>query len=227
MSSPRALLVEECRLTLQADTASPVVRNRLDDFLTQESQEDGWRDALHYFRASTLPHLLALFLHPVPSFPPKNTGVVVIDTVSSSFETAHRRDGRQGPSTDAARWAYSRKFAMMGEMISKLSKMASLHNLAVLLICQTSTKLRYGAPAVLLPAVSSNEWDNGISTQLCLFRDFPPEGVQKSQNTGRNSAIRYIGVKKAGGVALTMHHGAFSSVVPFTIEKVGLDTALA
>lgn len=217
----------ENHLTTQADTGSPVVQSRLDNLLAQGPQESSLSDAFHHFTAPTLPHLLALFIHPVASFPPKDTGVIVVDTVSSSFETSYHRDGRQGSTTEAARWVSNRKFAMMSELINKLSKMAGLRNLAVLLICQTSTKLRYGAPAVLLPAVSSNEWDNGISTQLCLFRDFPPAALQYSQRKGRKNAVRYIGVTKAGGTALAEHRDAFSSVIPFTIEKVRLSKGVS
>ncbi|KAK3062835.1 hypothetical protein LTS18_003267 [Coniosporium uncinatum] len=106
----------------------------------------------------------------------------------------------------------------MSDLMSKLGKMAALNNIAIVLTCQTVTRLRTGASAILLPALSSLEWDNGISTQLVIFRDWPPSDKVKDARWQR---VRFVGAIKVNG-ALLGGDGGVGTVVPFTIEKSGL-----
>lgn len=109
----------------------------------------------------------------------------------------------------------------MSELVGKIGKMAALNNLAVILTCQTSTRLRQDAPAILLPSISGSEWDNGITTQLCLFRDFAPPGLKQSQNHAvLSSTIRYAGVVKANAAAGIARDEHLSMIVPFTVDQV-------
>jgi hypothetical protein len=98
--------------------------------------------------------------------------------------------------------------------------MAAINNIAVLLTSQTITRIRSGLGALLLPAISGSEWDNGISTQLVLFRDWPPRpNTQSNDDIDQWKGIRYAGLIKAKGV-LAADDGSFGTVVPFSIEKV-------
>ena len=73
--------------------------------------------------------------------------------------------------------------------------------------------------ALLLPAMSGVEWDNGIATQLVLFRDWPPNNVVKlSEGKERWEKLRYAGVIKINGV-LTAEEGRIDAVIPFSVEK--------
>ena len=167
--------------------------------------------------------MLALIVHSSVSFPPKGTSVIVLDTVSAPFENAYLRATRSSSTADAAKWASTRKFAVMSELINKLGKLAAVHNVAVLLTCQTSTKLRQGAPAILLPAISGHEWDAGISTQLCMFMDWLPKrphAIQRKETTGQVDRVRYLGVVKLSGAGTEALDGSVGAVFPFKIQKV-------
>jgi hypothetical protein len=163
-----------------------------------------------------------MVLHPTASFPPSGTSLLVVDSISTLFENAYLRthDERSSKKSDAAKWAAGRKYAVMGELISKLGRMAAISNIAVLITSQTITRLRSGLGALLLPAIAGSEWDNGISTQLVLFRDWPPRrSTQTDEDTERWNGLRYAGAIKIKGI-LAADEGRFETVVPFSIEKV-------
>jgi hypothetical protein len=146
----------------------------------------------------------------------------VIDSISTLLEIAYHRshDDRSSKKSDATKWAAGRKYAVMGEMVSKLGRMAAVNNLVVLVTSQTITRVRSGLGALLLPAIAGAEWDNGISTQLVLFRDWPPRrNTQSDEDVERWKGLRYAGTIKVKGV-LAAQDGRFETVVPFSIEKV-------
>jgi hypothetical protein len=178
-----------------------------------------------HYTTPTLPHLLALFLHPKQSFPPPETVLIVIDSISTLFDLAFHRNFAYtalSKKSDQEKWAANRRLAIMSDLISKIGRMAALHDIAVLLTCQTTTRLRsgIGLGALLLPAMSGVEWDNGISTQLVFFRDWPPNDVVKlGEERDRWEKLRYAGVIKINGV-LTAEERRIDTIVPFSIERV-------
>jgi hypothetical protein len=109
----------------------------------------------------------------------------------------------------------------MGDLVSRLQRLATMNNLVVLLTQQTRMRIRSGAGALLLPALSGVEWDNGVSTQLVLFRDFPPKNSKQpdSDLIERWSRLRYVGLIRVNRVSAE-ENGRFETVVPFSIEKV-------
>ncbi|KAF2636926.1 P-loop containing nucleoside triphosphate hydrolase protein [Massarina eburnea CBS 473.64] len=166
----------------------------------------------HHYTAPTLAHLLALFVHRPSAFPPPNTGLIVIDSLSTLFDNAYPRnaDNRGARNkSEQARWAAGRKFAVMNELIVTLTRVAALHDIALLVTCQTITRMRGGSRALLVPAISGAEWENGISTRVVLFRDW---AAQKA---------RFAGILKTNGVTLA-DEGGVGEVVPFSIDSVRL-----
>lgn len=129
---------------------------------------------------------------------------------------------------DASRWSSSRRFAVMGTLINSLTKMAAMHDIAVLVLSPTSTKMRGGGlGALLAPAMTGLEWENGIATRVVLFRDWAPSVFSATQGSHavdetKLQKIRFAGVVKSGGVNAASDEGAVGSVVPFTIESSGL-----
>jgi hypothetical protein len=124
--------------------------------------------------------------------------------------------------TDVEKWASNRRFAIQADLISKLNKLATLHNMAVLITSQTVTRIRSGQSALLMPAISGVEWDQGIATRLVLFRDWPPNDVVTlGGDKERWKRLRYAGVIKVNG-ALQGEDGRFHTVVPFSVESGGL-----
>jgi len=159
----------------------------------------------------------------MPNFPPPGTSLIVIESISTLFDNAYHRTNydRTKTQTDAQKWAAGRKFAVMGELMTKLARLATINNIAILLTSQTVTRLRSGQGALLLPAISGSEWDNGVSTQLVLFRDWPPKrGTQLTDEEAEKwQRLRYAGVIKVKGVAMEQN-GRFDTVVPFSVEQV-------
>ena len=178
----------------------------------------------HQYTTPTLPHLLALVAHHSISFPPSGTSLIVIDAVSTLFALAFPRasenlDNAQTPvkKSDVAQRAAGRRWTVMGDLISKLGRLAATKNIAILLTSQTTTRIRHETRAVLHPAISSSAWDGGISTRVVLFRDWlfrAPEGPS-SQGECVPGA-RFAGITKARGVS----YDGIGRVITFTIEKV-------
>ncbi|OCL05812.1 hypothetical protein AOQ84DRAFT_90005 [Glonium stellatum] len=166
-----------------------------------------------------------MFIHCRPPFPPPRTSLVVIDSLSTLFDNAYPRnpdDRGLRNKNDAARWAAGRKFAVMNDLLSKLGRMAALHDIAVLITCQTITRVRTGSRALLLPAMTGIEWENGFSTRLVLFRDWlPAQGKGANGDIDRLRHARFVGVVRANGVTLA-NEGGVGTVIPFTIETSGL-----
>ena len=221
----------------EPDTGKPLVGSRLDDLISSPpspSDKDFQSPLpitgstnellkrLHYFFTPTLPHLLALLAHSSPSFPPDRTSLIVVDAVSPLFARAFPRgiedlDGNQGPGkkNDAFQWAASRRFSVMSDFLSRLCKLAAMKNIAVLLISQSTTKIRSESGAVLRPALSTRAWDAGISNRVVIFRDW--EVIQDHQHREKQrKAIRYAGVQKLANIT----HEGLGKVVSFTIEQV-------
>ncbi|KAF1982717.1 P-loop containing nucleoside triphosphate hydrolase protein [Aulographum hederae CBS 113979] len=192
---------------------------------TPEECEMNVRENFKYQRAHSLALILAMFMHSSSEFPPQETSLIIIDSLSTVFDTSYQKNNEiksNARKDDALRWASGRRFAVMSDLISNLGKMATTRNIAVVLTCQTVTRMRSGSNAVLLPALSSVEWDNGISTQLVLFRDWPPAEKKGSvAEKERWNAVRFVGAIKVGGQTLADNEGV-GTVVPFTVEKSGL-----
>ncbi|KAJ4363083.1 hypothetical protein N0V83_010203 [Neocucurbitaria cava] len=209
---------------------APLAKHRFDSILTAghdapEIASDELRSHFHYFAAPTLAHVLALFLRSPASFPPQDTSLIVIDSLSTLIDNAYPRytDERLAKNkTDQSRWAAGRRFAVINELISTLTRFAALHDIALLIACQTITRIRGASRALLVPAISGVEWENGVSTRLVLFRDWVRQGKTHDTADGdRLRRVRFAGLVKANGVAFA-EEGGVGSVVPFTIENSGL-----
>ena len=180
---------------------------------------------LYHFTTPTLPHLLALLTHQSTSFPPLNTSLIVIDSVSTLFALAFPRilenaDILQTPAkkSDAVQWSAGRRWAVMGEFMSKIGKLAATSNIAILLTSQATTRIKYETRAVLHPAISGNAWDSGIGARLVLFRDWLFRGPEAPSSRGECvPRVRFAGVMKAKGVT----YEGVGKVITFTIEEVG------
>lgn len=212
-----------------AETGAPLVIERLSGVLAGTAGTDSAvvRDGLdrfHRFTAPTLAHLLALFMHSPPSFPPLDTGLVVIDSLSTLIDDAYPRTADKGSSRNSsehAKWAQGRKLAVINELISTLARTAAMHDIALLVACQTITRIRGDSRALLVPAISSAGWEKGISTRLVLFRDWVPgQGKSIDVDADRLRKARFAGLVKVNGTTLT-DEGGVGNVVPFVVESVG------
>lgn len=203
---------------------------RLKDFLVCPPREDSNADTssedhlnrFHHFVVPTLPHLLALLLHSPPSFPPKETSLLVVDSISAIFNHAFAQsngyDGKNpARKNDIAQWAARRRWAAMADVISALGKLATMKNMAVLLTNQTTTKVTLESAASLQPAISGTAWDAGINYRLLLFWDWQ---VELGEESGK-SDLRFAAATK---IASSPSDG-FGEVIAFTINEVAIPTS--
>lgn len=210
---------------MRAECGAPLVPQRVNQVLhahprQSASIEDGH---FHHIAAPTLAHLLALFVQPPSSFPPPNTSLIVIDSLSTLLDNAYPRsadDRAARNKNEHTKWAAGRKLAVINELISTLGRIAAMHDIALLLASQTITRIRRGDRALLVPAISGAEWENGISTRLVLFRDWVPvQGKSTDADADKLRKARFAGVVKANGVTLA-DEGGVGNVVPFAVESV-------
>lgn len=183
--------------------------------------ETSW-DKLHHFRTPSLLHLLALLAQPSESFPPDNTGLVVIDTISSLFSQAYPKrfdyssiGSAPQKKHSVAQWASGRRWAVMNDLISKVAKLAAIRNIAVVLCSQMTTKIRADTGAFLYPAMSGATWDGTIGNRIVIFRDWLTR-IQGRERGKQDANIRFAGVLKAKGVV----HDGIGKTLAFTIDKV-------
>ncbi|KAI4922378.1 hypothetical protein J4E90_000807 [Alternaria incomplexa] len=209
---------------------APLVKHRVDDMLTSQPDaphvsRDELRAHFHYLAMPTLAHFLALFMHAPAAFPPHGTSLVVVDSLATLVDNAYPRnvdDRLPKNKTDQARWAAGRRYTVINELIATLTRFAALHDIALLVTSQTITRIRGASRALLVPAISGIEWENGVSTRLVLFRDWPRHGKAKSKVQADSlQKARFAGLVKANGVALA-EEGSVGNVVSFTIDHHGL-----
>lgn len=86
------------------------------------------------------------------------------------------------------------------------------------------TKMRPGLGALLVPAVSSTAWDEGVGTRVCLFRDWGTATIKSKESKDAkersiNVGLRFAGVIKARGIPVG-REGGFGRIIPFIIVKV-------
>lgn len=183
------------------------------------------RSHFHHIAAATLAHILALFAHPPSSFPQVNTTLIVVDSLSTLIDNAYPRntDDRLRNKNDQSKWAAGRRYAVINDLIAAFTRFAALHDIALLVTCQTITRIRGASRALLVPAITGVEWENGVSARLLLFRDWVPQQAKTrdKDDADRLQKTRFAGLVKLNGVALA-DEGGVGNVVPFAIERVSL-----
>ncbi|KAJ5137105.1 hypothetical protein N7448_005659 [Penicillium atrosanguineum] len=188
------------------DTGSPLPAHRLQAMTSN-------LDGVIHFRAHTLPHLLALLMRPPKGFPPEETSLIVIDSVSclfpSYFPNAVELKERltQGKITDKAQlqWLLNRKWNVASELATHLARLAA-RNIAVLAVNQTHTKIKGQPRATLHPVIAGGAWETNMQTRIVLYRDLPD--------------ARFAEVTKRGGKTIPIRTPEL--IVQFRIESDGL-----
>ncbi|KAH9842074.1 recA bacterial DNA recombination protein [Teratosphaeria destructans] len=165
----------------------------------------------HYASLPTLSHLLAMILHPRPGFPPSDTSLVVIEGVNTLFDLDYPRAAILGANrSEQQRWQSSRRYAVLGSLVSGLNKLAVLNDLAVIVTTGCASRMRTdsGMGSALVPGVGGVEWDSGIWTRLVVFRDF---------------GGRLVGLQKCQGRSLIPREeiGEVGKIIGFAIGKDG------
>lgn len=214
------LVAERLRRVLLATHHDSQQENGTSATSPQDASLDEIGSHFHHTVAPTLAHLLPLFMRPPASFPPPNTSLVIIDSLSTLIDNAYPRNVEGKNKNDQTRWAAGRRFTVINELISTFSRFAALHNVALLVTCQTITRIRGASRALLVPAISGVEWENGISTRLVLFRDWIRQGrLMDNAESDRLRKVRFAGLLKLNGIVLA-DEGSVGSIASFAIENV-------
>lgn len=174
---------------------------------------------LTHIRAQSLPHILALLLHPPSTFPPQDCRLLVVDSASGPFAsyfpnpTELKARLAQSKNIDKAQvqWLMNRSSNVTSDLANQLMKLATTHRMAVLAINQTRTRIKGQPRATLCPVLTGGAWESSISTRLVLYRD-----ILTTENTVEG--IRCAEVMKRSGKILAVRLGA--NIVQFVIEKV-------
>ena len=117
--------------------------------------------------------------------------------------------------TESAPNPAARKFPILQSLTNTLQKLAATRNIAVVVLSQCVTKMRPGCGAVLVPAVSTTAWEQGLGCRVALFRDW---GWNNEDGQAVNN-VRLAQVIKAEGTALPDRR---QKVVGFFIDEVCL-----
>lgn len=137
-------------------------------------------------------------MRPPRAFPPEETSLLIIDSVSSLFPsyfpnaTELKSRLAQGKLTDKAQfqWLLNRKWNVASELATHLARLAA-RNIAVLAINQTHTKIKGQPRATLHPILAGGAWESTVQTRIVLYRDLPDARfAEVTKRAGRTVTVR-------------------------------------
>ncbi|RDW91054.1 hypothetical protein BP5796_02219 [Coleophoma crateriformis] len=217
------------------DTAHPLPGPRFSQILTScqnshpISSEDKLSEStfsellrnLTHFSTPTLAHFIALLCHSSTNFPVSEASLIVIDSFSTLISNAFPRtvDASATPKKPGAPNPGARKFPILQYIINALSKLAATRNIAIVVLSQCVTKMQPGSAAILVPAINTTAWDQGLCCRVALFRDW---GWEQEGNEGDSTIsyqVRFAEVVKAEGITAPNGRGR---LVAFAIDENGL-----
>ena len=161
-------------------------------------------------------------MHPTSIFPPPSTSAIIVDDLSNLILGSFPKPSRTNTTTNVtlhdrlAQKATSRRFQVIENLASALSRLAASRHIAIVILNNATTSLRTGQKALLKPALSGQAWDAVVNTRIALYRDFSPS-EQRNRLTGREKrGYRLAAVVRLGG------RDVYREAVPFVIEVGGL-----
>lgn len=208
------------------DTGSPLPRIRLRETLQRSIQQskssqtvEELVQSLTHIRAQSLAHLIALLLHGPSNFPPEGCTLLVIDSASGPFpsyfpnptELKARLAHSKTIDKSQVQWLMNRNANVTSDLANQLTKLATTHQMAVLAINQTRTRIKGQPRATLCPVLSGGSWESSINTRLVLYNDF-------YTTEDASDSIRFAEVMKRAGRLLTLR--LEENIIPFVIETV-------
>ncbi|TPX22503.1 hypothetical protein DIZ76_014375 [Coccidioides immitis] len=226
------------RSVVWVDTAGPMCVSRLESLLhgKENVTEDGPSQAtgrkshllqrLLHFHPLSLAHLVALVSHPPRGFPPENTGLIVIDSISCLFAAEFRprlpkrlRETKLSRTEQAKLDKESRLyFNLIGSLVSDLRRLAVRFNCAVVVINEMASRFKPSTRPMLHEVISGFTWDAGVTTRVLLYWHWLPWEMRE---TTKGKGVRIAEVQKVGG--MTLMGRSAKRIVPFTGLQEFLD----
>lgn len=112
---------------------------------------------------------------------------------------------------------------MLSSTIAALKRLAALHDMAIIVTTGCATRVRNGSGmgAVLVPGLSSADWESGIANRLVVLRDFSshPRQPWRKQDGCISRSSRFIALQKVNGMRLG-EDGELCEPVAFDIADV-------
>lgn len=186
-------------------------------------------ESFHYVAAQTLSHLLALIISPPAGLILPKTTLLVVDGLNTLVDLDYPRlPFNNSTRTEQQKWQAGRRYAILGSIVTALSKLAALHDLAVVVTTGCSSRMRHdsGLGASIAPGIGGAEWENGISSRMLVFRDFDGRfvGVQKCQ--GRNiTPLDPVGdVRNIVGFEITVEGALNEQIIDLTSSAADAST---
>jgi hypothetical protein len=89
------------------------------------------------------------------------------------------------------------------------------------------SRMRPGTGSVLVPALSSIEWEAGVALRMVLFRDWVPATMtanwkERGIDLEKLRRLRFVAVERMSGMIVPDLDNMFNNIVPFTIVRGGL-----
>ncbi|OAX82833.1 hypothetical protein ACJ72_02814 [Emergomyces africanus] len=225
-----ARVLQEKQKVVWIDTASPMNPTRFKDILQRDRTTPAsggggppeFLNQLLYFHPPTLAHLLALISHPPKGFPPQETGLIVIDSISSLFTSEYRtklppRKRKSELTTTTESKDERSRWKVIGNLVMNLKKLAAKFNCVVIVINEMASRFREKQPPVLHEALSGITWDSGVATRIVLCWHWLPPSLRSRVRMKR---VRFAEVVKTEKFELV--HRRMERIVPFVIKKTGL-----
>ncbi|KAL2433490.1 hypothetical protein ABEF95_004663 [Exophiala dermatitidis] len=228
---------------LWVNTGSPLIEERMHEMLkaslegehnTNEASPGSSRpvldatksllqDKFMYLEASSLPRVLALFLHPTRFCPSSKTSLIVVDDLSNLVLGSFTRNPKTlKPSAPAAvrekmeKRAAGRRFRVIESLAAAMSKIAALKKLSVLVLTNATMSFKAGHKAILRPALSSQAWDAAVHTRIMLYRDFPDDDQEDEMNDLETRGLRYAEVQRLA------RKDVYRNPIPFLVLGRGI-----
>ncbi|OTB03752.1 hypothetical protein M426DRAFT_321460 [Hypoxylon sp. CI-4A] len=166
-------------------------------------------DNFLHFQTPSLAHLISLLCKPTADAIPKDTSLVVVDTLSSLVNYAFPRNNepkrtQKGPVHSA------RRLPVLQFLISTLQKLAATRDICIVVLSQCATRMQLEYGATLIPAINAGTWEQGIATRLVLFKDWVME-------TDQVHDVHFVGIQKSNG---RVTPGGISHVFAFRVQNV-------
>ncbi|WEW59592.1 hypothetical protein PRK78_005066 [Emydomyces testavorans] len=224
------------------DTAGPLCVSRLKAFLNGKNErvlaegqsspavdKDNYIEGLLYFHSLSLAHLMSLVCHSPRDFPPRNTGLIVIDSISclfaAEFPPRLPKRLRKGNLTRGQQSKLDKEsrlyFNLIGSLVSDLRRLALQLNCAVVVINEMASRFTSSRKPMLHEVITGFTWDSGISTSILLYWQWLPWKMRQQM---RMKSVRIAEVRKVGGTGFAERSP--KRIVPFVVENSGLQEFL-
>lgn len=181
---------------------------------------------LSHFIIRSLAHFIALLCRPTPTAIPRDTTLVVVDSLAALINHDYPRtvdlksrnrmnQGQYRAVTERPRLTFrtelaARRVQVIQYILGALQKLAATKDIAIVLLTQCATKMQSESGATLIPAINATAWDQGIASRLVLFKDW-------IWQDGSASSGSFAGIQKLNG---KNSPEAISSVVGFAVGQV-------